>query len=423
MKISVAGIGQVGLRVCALFGKAGHDVFALDIDRKKIGLLNRGICEETDLCEIPELVKNGRLIGSVQIEEKIRESDAIIICVPTPLNRRKGPDLTPLRSVAERIAKGLKKNTIVVIESTTYPGIVENVFIPILEKKSGLKGGRDFYVACCSERINLGDLKYTITNIPRVMGAINQKSLEKAKKLYESALTAPIFTVSNIKTAAMVKLVENTFRDINIAFANELVKLTDDSEIDIIEVMNAAATKPFSFLPHYPGPGVGGECIPVSPQWLMEFARRRGNKLKLVRIARTINESMPDYVVKKMEKKLKENGRSLRGSRVIVLGLTYKENIKDTRSSPAKFIIPKLKKKESKVFAWDPFLNEKETFKEFKVRKMDPSKAKNVDCILLLIGHKEFIRLPKIAKREWLVFDTRNIFDKSDFQNYVGLGR
>lgn len=424
--IGVLGIGQVGLRVCVLFGEAGYNVLALDIDKEKIERLNKGIppIEAEDLKDVPELVKRGKLTGSVEIEKKISESGIVIICVPTPTTKDKRPNLRALMTAAQHIGSGLRENSLIVVESTTYPGVIEKVIIPILEKNSGLKAGNDFSVACCFERIDPGNPKYNIFNTPRILGAINEESLRRAKKLYENALHTKVYAVSSTRSAELVKLFENVFRDVNIALVNELAKLTDESEIDILEVIEAAATKPFAFMPHYPGPGVGGECIPVSPLWLLEFAREKGKDLKLVKLAREINAHMPNYIVEKLKARLEKSGKKLKAANVLILGLTYKENILDTRLSPAKYVIQELQSEGAKVLACDPLLNDGRIKTEFGVEAVSLKKLPElqVDCMLLLVCHKEFMNLPKRGIR-CLFFDTRNAFKKKDFANYVGLGR
>lgn len=424
--ISVVGIGQIGLRICVLFGKAGYNVFALDIDKDKTEKLNKGVSwiKAEDLKNIPDLVKRGKLTGSTEIEKKISESEIVIICVPTPTTKDKRPYLRPLMTAAQRIGSGLRKNTLIVVESTTYPGVVEKTVVPILEKNSGLKTGKDFFVAYCSERVDPGNPKYNIFNTPRILGAINEESLRRAKKLYESALDAKVYTVSKIQSAELVKLFENVFRDVNIALVNEFAKLTDESEIDILEVIEAAATKPFAFIPHYPGPGVGGECIPVSPLWLLEFAREKGKDLKLVKLAREINAHMPKYIVEKLKARLEKSGKKLKGANVLILGLTYKENVRDTRLSPAKHVIQELRSEGAKVLACDLLLSDEQIKTEFGVEAVSLKKlpGPQTECILLLVCHKEFMDLPKRGIG-CLFFDTRNAFKKKDFVNYMGLGR
>jgi UDP-N-acetyl-D-glucosamine dehydrogenase len=425
--VAVVGIGQVGFRACILFCTAGYTTFALDIDEKKIEKLKKGIppVEVEKTVAVSKLVKSGKIIPSSEIAEKTSQSDVVVLCVPTPLTKNKKPNLKPLKSAAQMVGKGLKENTLVVIESTTYPGVTENIVLPILEKESGLKAGRDFYLSCCSERIDPGNPEYAIFNSPRVVGAINAESLKRAKEFYESTMDAEIFTVSNVKTAELVKLFENVFRDVNIALVNELARLVDGSEIDVVEVIRGAATKPFAFLPHYPGPGVGGECIPVSPYWLMEFASKENKDLELVRIARKINEAMPNYVIRKLNKELKRRGKKLEGSRVLVLGLTYKENVKDVRLSPALPIIQKLRRKNVAIFACDPVLTKEEIERDFEVKAtaLDDIHKLDVDCAVLLTPHKEFKKLAKKIPSDCLFFDTRNVFGDKDFRNYMGLGR
>jgi len=427
IRIAVIGVGQVGSRVCQLFGRAGYTVFALDIDEEKIRKLNKRISpikEDSLDKEIPELIESGKFIPSSNIGEKIKESDIIIVCVPTPLNDGQ-VDLRPLSSTAEIIGKNLKRGVLVIIESTTYPGVIDDVVKPILEK-SGLKTGVDFGIVHCPERVDPGNKKITIFNISRIIGASDIESLIVGKKLYESVLDAEVYPVSNIRTVEMTKIVENTFRDLNIAFVNELAKLVDGTDINIMEVIEAASTKPFSFLKHYPGPGVGGGCIPINPIWLLEFAAKNKKDLKLVRMAREINKSMPCFVVEKLFQRMSKLNKKPEESSVLVLGLTYKANVKDITLSPSKDIISELKKRNFKVFGYDPLLNEKEIESKFNVRNKNIDELENFDAVILAVYHKEFAdllsRLKKINKKI-IFFDTRNLLkDAKNNTFYLGMG-
>lgn len=426
IKISVVGIGQIGFRVCLMFAKAGYEIFALDIDEEKIKKINSGTSPIVTK-DIQETFDNTRITGSNDIVEKIKQSDVVIVCVPTPIKDKK-PDLSFIESSTKDVSQGLKIGMIIVYESTVYPGIIEGKIIPLLET-SGLKINEDFGVVYCPERIDPGNKKFNVENIPRVIAASNKKALELSKTLYETAMNAELFPVSDIKTAEMSKLIENTFRDINIAFINELAKILDGTEIDIMEAIKAASTKPFAFMPHYPGSGVGGDCIPVTPYWLIEFAKNVKKDPKLVELARKINESMPNFVVEKLKKKLNEIGKDIKNVKILVLGLTYKEDVCDTRNAPSKDLIKLLKKECKELYAYDPYIPEERVKKEFMITKKNLDELDSIDAIILLTVHEEFKKLDfeKLKNRfdrNCIFFDTKNFFNKNSIPfNYIGLGK
>jgi nucleotide sugar dehydrogenase len=424
INISVIGVGQIGFRVCLMFADAGYNIFALDSDEEKIRKINSGRSSITT-DELSENFNNSNMTASSDIIGKVKESQLVIVCVPTPTKDKK-PDLSFVETTSEKIAKGLSNGMIIVYESTVYPGVTENKIIPILEN-SGLKAGKDFGVVYCPERVDPGNKKFKIKDIARVMAATDKKTLELAKTLYETGLKSKIFTVSNIKIAEMSKLVENTFRDINIAFVNELATILDGTEIDITEVIKAASTKPFAFMPHYPGCGVGGDCIPISPYWLIEFAKEVKRAPELVKLARNINEKMPAFVVEKLSNELNKIGKNIKDSKILILGLTYKEGVCDTRNSPSKEVINILKNKSKEVYAYDPYISEARTKSEFDIQMKNLNDVDSTDAIILLTPHKEFKKIDfkklKIPK-DCIFFDTKNVFDKKDIPlKYVGLGR
>ncbi|MDA1060784.1 MAG: nucleotide sugar dehydrogenase [bacterium] len=350
-------------------------------------------------------------------DEIINGSEFIIVCVPTPVKNSNLPDLSHIIDVSKKISKQLEKGQTIIIESTINPGVCEEIILPILEK-SGLKGGKDFHLAHCPERINPGDKKWNINNIPRNIGALSEKGLKKAKIFYKTFVKAEIKTLKSIKAAEASKIIENTFRDINIAYVNELAKSFDALGIDLIEVIEAASNKPFSFMPHYPGCGVGGHCIPVDPYYLINKAKKSGFDHNLLKKAREVNDSMPQYTVGLLESRIKP---SLKNAKVGLLGLAYKADISDTRNSPSLKISEILKRKGAKVLKFDPYIK---------------SNCKNLTDILkksdyLIIGtaHKEFKKIngPQLKKHGIkIVIDGKNCLNKEEIERngiiYKGIG-
>ncbi|MFH1285261.1 MAG: nucleotide sugar dehydrogenase [Candidatus Micrarchaeota archaeon] len=422
VKVCVIGAGEVGLRVCELFGDAGYSIHVVDIDQKKIELLKNGISpirEDGLSGSIAKLFAEKRFLASLSIAETVPKCNVVIVAVSTPICGENA-NLSPIKACAEDVGKVLSRGTLVVVESSTYPGVTEEVLQPRFEK-NGMKARVDFGLVQCPERVDPGNIKFKIRNIARVIGASDEESLSVAKRFYESAIDAEIFPVSNIKTAEAIKLVENTFRDVNIAYANELAKLFDGTEVSITEVLAGASTKPFAFMAHYPGPGVGGECIPVSPRWLGEFAAKHGRELALVKTARAINDGMASYVAKKLKKKMGEK------KRVLVLGLAYKEDVASTKISPSKKLIEELKREKFEVYAHDPLISNEQATSEFGVEWKEVENA-DVDAYVLACAHKQYKEgLMKIDFKGKILFDTKNVFagKESELKNadYVGLGR
>ena len=426
INISVIGVGQIGFRVCLMFANAGYNIFAIDNDEEKIKKINSGTSPITTK-DISGTFNNKNISASSDIINKIRQSHVVIVCVPTPTKNKK-PDLSFIEAVSDQISRGLNEGMVIVYESTVYPGVTEKKIIPILEN-SGLKAGKGLGVVYCPERVDPGNEKFKIENIARVMAATDKRTLELTKTLYETALNTHVFPVSSIKTAEMTKLIENTFRDINIAFINELTTILDETDIDIIEAIKAASTKPFAFIPHYPGCGVGGDCIPVSPYWLTKFAREVKREPELVKLSRNINESMPAFVVKKLRNELNRIGKDIKNSKILILGLTYKEEICDTRNSPAKQIIKILNNGSKEVYAYDPYISKERTKDEFNVQMKDLNNIDSIDAIVLLTAHEEFKKidfkkLKEKVQKDCIFFDTKNVFNKKNIpMRYLGLGR
>jgi len=421
--VSIVGLGYVGLPLACLCVEKGIGVYGVDIDNNKIELLKKGISPIDD-----EYLKEG--IGKIKekikltgnFEEAVKNSSVIIICVPTPVDNNNLPDLEPLKEACESTTKGLQKNTLVIIESTIFPGTTEEIVLPIL-KKSGLKE-EEFFLAHCPERIDPGNKEYNISNLPRIVAGVNKESTKRASEFYKKIINAEITELSSVKAAEATKIMENTFRDINIAFVNEMAKSFDKAGIDILEVIKGASTKPFAFMPHYPGAGVGGHCIPQDPYYLIAKAKQLGFNHEFLSLARKINESMPHYTVKILENKLKKINKNMENAKIGILGLAYKANVDDIRESPSLKIIDVLKQKKAELFIFDPYIKEKSN-----VEDLDELLSKS-DCLILVTDHNEFknIDLNKLKENNIkVVIDGRNCLDKEKIKSlgivYHGIGR
>ena len=421
-KIGVVGLGYVGLPLAVLAKRKGYEVIGVDINSEKVDLIKHGQSPFKDKKTNKEL--NQHRISATTDFAKLSEVKIIIVCVPTPVLENHLPDLSYVESASIKIGKNLKPGQLVILESTVNPGVCEEIVLPILEKTSGLKSGQGFYFSYAPERVSPGDKTWTVENIPRVLGGLNADSLSKAKNFYESILDAEIKPMDSLKEAEAVKVVENSFRDVNIAFVNELAKSFDKAGIDVIKVIEGAATKPFSFIPHYPACGVGGHCIPVDPYYLIDYARKNGFNHQLLSLARNINDSMPEYTVDKLLKLLKSREIKIAGSRVAVLGLSYKPNVDDTRESPAFKIIDLLKKQKIKPVVYDPHVNGDKT-----VGSLDEA-LKNAVAVVITTGHSEFTKLSPeyfLSRNIEVIVDGYNCLPKKEFLNsgitYQGIGR
>jgi len=417
--IAIIGLGYVGLPLACLCAEKGIDVYGVDTDKTRADLISKGISPIDDH-ELKASVKRAKgKIRVVSPEDAIKNSEAVIVCVPTPVDENHLPDLAALNSACETIAKSLRNNTLVVIESTIFPGTVEEICLPIL-KKSNAK----LYLAHCPERIDPGNKKFTIRNIPRVVAGIDRESTKKAAEFYRRIIEADILELSSVKAAEATKIMENTFRDVNIAFVNEMAKSFDKAGIDITEVIKGASTKPFAFMPHYPGAGVGGHCIAIDPYYLIAKAKQMGFKHEFLILARKINESMPSYTVSLLENELKKLNKSVNGAKVGVLGLAYKANVDDVRESPSFEVIKILKEKGAEVFIFDPHVG-----KGSNVKDIDELLKKS-DYIILATAHNEFKDLDLNELKEngiKVIIDGRNCLDKEKIKAmgilYHGIGR
>ncbi len=420
--IAVVGLGYVGLPLAILARERGFTVSGIDIDARRREMIRTG--DVPDLTEhfTDELKSN--VFNTSGDFSSVKDADIIIICVPTPVDHDHNPDLTPVIGACEGIAKFMKKGQLIVLESTVNPGTCEEDVIPILEKASGLRAGKDFGLAHCPERINPGDKYWPVQRIPRVIGATTPEALDEASEFYRSILDALVHEMANIREAEAVKVVENSFRDINIAFVNELAMSFTKLNIDVVNVLEGAATKPFGFMLHAPGAGVGGHCIPVDPYYLIRYAEKNGFTHRFLSLARTINEHMPEFTVEMAEESLREKGKKLKGATVAMLGISYKANISDLRESPSFEIEHELQKKGAIVRSFDPYVPERSTVKSLE------EALEGADAVIVATSHKEFIAiLPEefIKYGVDIVIDGRNCLPKEAFVaagiSYRGIGR
>jgi nucleotide sugar dehydrogenase len=420
--VVVVGLGYVGLPLVLLSDTKGYSAVGIDHDKKKIDLINQKRSPFADK-KIEEEIKKSTLLVTTDFSA-VEEADIIIICVPTPVYKNRQPNYEPVEGACRNIAPFLKKGQLIVLESTVNPGVCEEIVLPIVEKISGLKVGKDIYLAHCPERINPGDRKWDVSNIPRVVGGFDKESLSKALSFYRSIISAEIKPMGSLKEAEAVKVVENSFRNVNIAFVNELARSFSKLGIDIINVIKGAATKPYAFMAHFPGCGVGGHCIPVDPYYLINYARKFGFEHKLLKLSCKINEQMPHYTVRLVEKGLKEKGKQLEGARVSVLGLAYKAEIDDCRESPAFEIIKILKEKGAKVVVFDPHTPDKSD-----VGKIEEALSGS-EAVVIATDHALFRGLKGSELAGFgikVVVDGRNCLNKSEIQSagliYFGIGR
>ncbi len=418
-KIGVIGLGYVGLPLAMAFAKKGFKVWGIDVDKDRVKRLKKGQSYILDLkpSEIVALQKNGLLTVTSDLNN-IKRLDAFIICVPTPLLKTKEPDVSFIVSASEMIKKHMRHGQIVVLESTTYPGTTDEVVLPILES-TGLKECRDFYLAFSPERIDPGNEKYIVTNIPKVVGGISQCSTEIGVLLYRQIIEK-VMPVSSARAAEMTKLLENTFRIVNLGLVNELTQMCDKLGMNIWEIIEAAKTKPYGFMPFYPGPGVGGHCIPIDPLYLSWKARQYGFEARFINLASEVNGQMPHYVVGKVIESLNEKKKALNGAKILIAGVAYKKDVKDLRESPAFEIIELLKRNGASISYYDPY------FPYFKVDgidlrcvKFNQKTLRSFDCVVIVTDHSN-VDYRFIAKNSRIIVDTRNALkDVKDRSNIV----
>jgi UDP-N-acetyl-D-glucosamine dehydrogenase len=406
-RICVVGLGYVGLSLAVELAKAGFTVSGVDLDSERVSLLNRGESYLVDVASatLQPLVNAGRLSASTEFSEA-KNADALVICVPTPLRKTKEPDISFIMSALESLLPHLRAGQLMVLESTTYPGTTEEVVQPRLEA-SGRVIGRDFFLAFSPERVDPGNKRFTTATIPKVVGGVTADCTKLASAMYRQ-VTNKVFEVSSPRVAETAKLLENTFRSVNIALANELAFACRKIGVDPWEVIEAASTKPFGFMPFYPGPGIGGHCIPVDPLYFSWKVRLTGYEAQFIALADQVNRAMPAHVVTLVADSLNDRGRALKGASILVLGVTYKPDVNDVRESPALEIIEMLEKKGANVSYADPFTPEL-ILDGVKLTAVEasPETVAAADCVLVLTNHSAF-DYAMIAKRAALVVDTRN---------------
>ena len=418
--IGIVGLGYVGLPLALAFSKAGFKVLGFDIQQKRVDLVNKGQSYIADVssASLSAVVATKDLEATTD-QSRIKEVDAICICVPTPLTKTKDPELSYVISESETVSKYLQPGQLVVLESTTYPGTTREVMLPILER-SGLKAGKDFYLAFSPERVDPGSKNFNIKNTPKVVGGIDSKSTKLAELLY-SQVADVVVTVSSPEVAEMTKVFENVFRNVNIALVNELTLLCEKMGISVWEVIDAAATKPFGYMPFYPGPGIGGHCIPLDPYYLANKAREYDFHTRFIELAADINEQMPYYVVSRIMEALNAKGKSLKGANILMLGVAYKRDVEDTRESPSLKLIQLLREKGANVSYNDPYVaNIKVSESTMTSVELTDKRLSKADCVVIATDHTCY-DYKDIAKKASLVFDTRGVTRKLKNRNIIRL--
>ncbi len=412
-RIAIIGLGYVGLPLATEFAKK-YKVIGYDVDMVRIKELKRGIDKTKEISKKKFLLNKNLLFTNNY--NHMKNSDFFILTVPTPITKNKKPNLSIIKKAAFTVAKVMKKGTIIILESTVYPGVTEDYLVPILEKQSKLKHKKDFFVAYSPERINPGETKYKLTNIKKIVGADNETTLSKVSKIYKKIIKAGIHKVSSIKVAEASKAIENAQRDINIAFVNEVMMLSKALNINSNEVLEAAKTK-WNFLDFKPGL-VGGHCIGVDPYYLAEAGKKANFNTKIILAGRNLNDSVPDYLLKNIIRKLKKD------SRILLLGLSFKEDVGDIRNSKSIELVIKIKKKNLVIDCYDPRVDKAELEREYNL-KMNKPKGK-YDCIIVAVAHKEFIKMNeknilRLVNDNSYIIDIKGIWNKkisSKLKNY-----
>jgi UDP-N-acetyl-D-glucosamine dehydrogenase len=415
-RIGVVGLGYVGLPLLVEFARSGFTGVGIDVTKGKVDMINRGLSYIGDVpsADLAELIAADRLSATTD-SAIISGLDCISICVPTPLRKTKDPDMSFIVSAVESVAGRIHPGMLIVLESTTYPGTTEEVVQPILER-SGLKAGVDFFLAFSPERVDPGNGRFNTRNVPKVVGGMTPTCASLAAALYGQVVDT-VVPVSSPRVAEMVKLLENTFRAVNIGLVNEIALMCERLGVDAWEVVDAAATKPFGFMPFYPGPGLGGHCIPVDPFYLSWKAKQTGFEPRFIELAGAINGAMPHAVVDKVSEALNVQQKALNGSRIVVAGITYKPNISDIRESPALDVMALLEKRGARLSYVDPYVDTLEGREwgggyDMRSQPLDPKTFADADCVVILSDHKAF-DYDDLAEAAPLVVDTRNAIKRA----------
>ena len=428
MKIAIIGLGYVGLPLGLRFAESNVSVLGLDVDQSKVDAINAG---ETYIRHIEAdrigAARNSGLLEASTDFSRAAEVDAVLICVPTPLNKYREPDISYVLKSGAAIApflisqksEGSSQKKLIVLESTTYPGTTDTDLLKVLEEGSGLKAGMDFHLAFSPEREDPGRKDHSVKTIPKVMGGLTPKCLERCVELYSLALDE-VHPVSSCRVAEATKLTENIFRSVNIALVNELKMVFHEMDIDVWDVIDAAATKPFGFMPFYPGPGLGGHCIPIDPFYLTWKAREYDQHTKFIELAGEVNTSMPDYVVARVAEALNEDAKSIKSSKILLLGMAYKPNVDDDRESPSYVLTEKLEAKGARVSYNDPYVPEIRPTREHPqlAGRKSVEITDNFDCILLATHHNEYKDFD-FSGFKCPIIDTRNAVSKRPSKYYL----
>ena len=406
--VAAIGLGYVGLPLACEFARVGFSVIGIDVDSSKVEALANGRSYIQDLADtdLTPHLKSGRLKPTTDFS-RLKEADAAVICVPTPLRKTRDPDISYIVAAVDEIARYLHPGFLVVLESTTYPGTTEEVILPKLEA-TGLKVGRDFFLAFSPERVDPGNPKYKTRNTPKIVGGVTEACGRVARALYQQAIET-VIPVSSTRTAEMVKLLENTFRSVNIGLVNEVTLMCDRLGLDVWEVINAAATKPFGFMPFYPGPGLGGHCIPIDPHYLSWKLKTLNYSARFIELASEINSSMPQYVTTKAADALNDRRKSVRGSRVLVLGVAYKKDVGDVRESPALDVIKLLVDRGAEIRYNDPYASEIAIDGGHRYRSvpLTAEELAGADLVIIVTNHSLY-DYGFIVQHAACVLDTRN---------------
>ncbi len=419
-RLGVIGLGYVGLPLLVEFARAGFDAVGIDVDPNKVDALRAGRSYVRDVSseDVERFVGEGRLHATTDFSELARV-DSVNICVPTPLRKTKDPDISYIVAAVEEIAKYVHEGQLVILESTTYPGTTEEVILPRLERDD-FRVGEHFFLAFSPERVDPGNPKFNTRNIPKVVGGVTPRCTEVASALYEATLSQTV-PVSSARVAETVKLLENTFRSVNIGLVNEIALMCHRMDIDVWEVIRAAATKPFGFMPFYPGPGLGGHCIPIDPFYLSWKARMAGFEARFIELAGQINGSMPGYVVDRIAEALNDRSRPVRGSRILVVGIAYKADIDDLRESPALDVIELLRRRGADVVAHDPWVDPASPELEgIELVDLAPDTLSGCHGAVVTTGHSN-VDYDALRRGVPFVLDTRNVYEGVRADNIIRL--
>ena len=432
LRVCVVGIGRIGLPTALSFAKSGLQTIGVDINENLVSTINSGVFplkDEPGYEEIfNDVIKNKMFSATTKIEDAISNSDLILLSLPTPMDENNVPDYSALRDSASKLSKFLSPNSLIIVESTVEPGFIEDEMVPIISKSDQLKIGENFFIGVCPENANPGEILHDFTNLPRLVGSINKQTTEIITSIYDFVFAVELVIMPDCKTANAVKLTTNVFRDINIAFINELSLMFEKLGIDTLKVLEAAKKK-YNFQIHYPGAGVGGPCLPINSYQLLNAARRSGVNLSMIEYSRQINEKMPEHVIKLTLDAFKECKKPIQNNDILILGVSYKPDVKDIQLTPAKHIIKKLQDLGANIHIYDPYFSSSQVFGINVEENLDAVISK-VDASIIITAHKEFrnISLPVFNKmKSPILVDTRGIIDPMDAKQakliFRGLGR